>query len=85
MKSDLTYTDWKKEVSIWRKFTDLDKKKQGGALFLSLTDNVRETVLAEVPDIVYEKDDIVDVILKSLGRLLLKDDSETAFQAFDSL
>ena len=46
MRSDLTYTDWKKEVSIWSKFTDLDKKKQGGALFLSLTDKARETVLA---------------------------------------
>ena len=84
MRSDLTYTDWKKEVSIWSKFTDLDKKKQGGALFLSLTDKARETVLAEVPEVAYEKDDIVDVILKSLDKLLLKDDSETAFQAFDS-
>lgn len=84
MRSDLTYIDWKKEVSIWSKFTDLDKKKQGGALFLSLTDKARETVLAEVPEVAYEKDDIVDVILKSLDKLLLKDDSETAFQAFDN-
>ena len=84
MRSDLTYTDWNKEVSIWSKFTDLDKKKQVGALFLSLTDKARETVLAEVPEVVYEKDEIVDVILKSLDKLLLKDDSETAFQAFDS-
>ena len=84
MRRDLTYPDWKKEVNIWRKFTELDSKKQGGALFLSLADKARETVLAEVPEVAYEKEDIVDAIIKSLDKLLLKDDSETAFQAFDS-
>lgn len=84
MRTGLIYTDWKKEVRIWSKFTDLDKKKQGGALFLSLTDKARETVLAEVSEGAYEKDDIVDVIIKSLDTIFLKDDSETAFQAFDN-
>ena len=84
MRPELTYIDWKKEMNIWRKFTDLDKKKQGGALFLSLDDKARKTVLAEVPESAYDSDNIVDIIIKSLDKLLLKDDSETAFQAFDN-
>ena len=84
MRPDLTYEDWKKEIKIWRKFTDLDKKKQGGALFLSLDDEARKTVLAEVPDHLYDNDNIVDEIIESLDKLLLKDDSESAFQAFDN-
>ncbi len=84
MRPDLTYPDWKKEMNIWRKFTDLDKKKQGGALFLSLDDEARKTVLAEVPEQAYDSENIVDVIIESLDKLLLKDDSESAFQAFDN-
>ena len=49
MREGLTYEDWKKELNIWRKFTDLSKQRQGGALFLTLTGKARETVLAEVP------------------------------------
>ena len=31
-----TYDDWIKALSIWVKFTDLETKKQGPAVFLSL-------------------------------------------------
>ena len=72
MRPDLPYDDWKKEINIWRKFTDLDKKKQGGALFLTLTGKARETVLAEVLADEYDKDGIGDTIITSLDTLYLK-------------
>ena len=86
MRDDFPYADWKKEVKIWCSFTDLDKKKQGGALFLSLKGKARETVLAGIADIDAEfaKDDIVDKIIKCLDSLYLKDKTESAFEAFDS-
>ena len=37
IKEGLLYSEWKKELAIWSDFTDLEKKKQGGALFLTLT------------------------------------------------
>ena len=86
MRDDFPYADWKKEVKIWCTFTELDKKKQGGALFLSLKGKARETVLAGIADIDTEfaKDDIVDKIIKCLDSLYLKDTTESAFEAFDS-
>ena len=41
------YISWKEELAIWEAFTDLDKKKQGPALFLSLPNpsSARDAVL----------------------------------------
>ena len=33
---DISYQDWKRDVTIWQLFTALEKKKQGPALYLSL-------------------------------------------------
>ena len=83
MRDDLSYDDWKREVKIWVRLTTLDKKQQGSALFLSLKDKARATVLAEVEDEEYDKDSIVTKIMAALDKLLKKNDTETAYQAFD--
>ena len=44
-KEDMSYEAWKKELAIWTTFTDLDKKKQGPAIFLSLNGKPRASVL----------------------------------------
>ena len=36
------YTQWKNEVELWEMLTDMDKKKQGLAIALSLTGKARE-------------------------------------------
>ena len=84
MRPDLLYEDWKKELKIWQRATELDKKKQGAVLLLSLEGRPRETVLADVPDAAYDESNAVETIIKCLDKLLKKDDSETAFQAFDN-
>ena len=48
MRDDLPYSEWKKELKIWCDFTDVDKKKQGGALFLTLSGKARQSVLSEI-------------------------------------
>ena len=84
MREGLTYEDWKKELNIWRKFTDLSKQRQGGALFLTLTGKARETVLAEVPLSKFDEDSGIDEITKALDTLYLQDATENAFVTFDS-
>ena len=84
LRADMLYEDWKKDISIWKRATELDKKKQGAVLFGSLEGKCKDTVRAEVAEAAYDKDDIVDVIITCLDKLLLKDKSETAFQAFDN-
>lgn len=39
------YESWKNEVEIWRRVTDLDKKKQALAVTLSLTGRARDSAL----------------------------------------
>ena len=38
------YLAWKNDVEVWRMYTDLDKKKIGPAVYLSLTNRAREAV-----------------------------------------
>ena len=43
MRDDLLYDYWKKELQIWCMFTDLEKKHQVPAIFLTLKGKARET------------------------------------------
>ena len=40
-----TYDDWIKALNIWVKFTDLEKKNQGHAVFLSFEGEAQDAVL----------------------------------------
>ena len=84
MRDGLLYSDWKKEVSIWTNVTDLDAKKQGGALYLSLSGKARDTVLTEVSGDDMKKDTGVKLITDCLDKLFLKDKTESAFVTFES-
>ena len=84
MSKDLSYEDWKKELNIWKTFTDLDTKRQGAAVFLTLTGKARETVRSEVDEKAIAKDDGVAKIIESLDKIFKKDNNQTAFTVFDS-
>ena len=64
---DLTYENWKKEVSIWQFQTNVETNKQGGALFLSLEGKPRQTVLAEVTVADINSEQGVSNIFKAVG------------------
>ena len=71
MRDDLSYEDWKKELAIWQAFTDIESKRQGGALFLTLHGKAREAVLAEVEVTKINGEDGVQNITKALDKLFL--------------
>jgi hypothetical protein len=84
MRDGLLYDDWKKELEIWCSFTDLEAKRQGPAIFLTLKGKARETVLAEVKPATLKTDDGVEKITIALDKLYKKNKSESAFTAFEN-
>ena len=84
MRDGLPYDDWKKELKIWCGFTDLDKKRQGPTLFLTPKGKARETVLAEVEADKLQAEDGVDKVTNALDKLYKRNDSESAFTAFEN-
>ena len=79
-----SYESWKKDVRLWTKLTDLDKKKQGIAVYLSLTGQARNLV-SEVPEEDFCKDTGVATVLEKLDGLFLADKSLRQFAAFNKL
>ena len=82
LRADMLYEDWKKDIKIWKRATELDKKKQGAVLFGSLEGKMKDTVREEVEETDFDNDDIVDKIIASLDKLLKKDEAEQSYQAF---
>ena len=79
-----TYDDWIKALSIWVKFTDREKKKQGLAVFLSLEGEAQEAVL-ELDEALITSDDGVKHITKRLDlkdKLLKKYEALEAFESY---
>ena len=78
-----SYETWLKEIQIWQTFTDLEPKKQGPAIFLTLEGQAREAVLElDVANI--SASDGVDQIITKLNGLFLKDKTQSAFEAYDT-
>ena len=76
------YIDWKYDISVWKMFTDLEKAKQGPALYLSLEGKALEC--ARGIDIVkIGGDEGFDTIVDELDKLLLKDADTRAFLDFE--
>ena len=81
MRDGLSYENWKKEISIWQRFTKVEKKKQGLAIFLSLEGEARETVL-DIPIDELDEDEGSSKVLAKLDKLYLKDKIHLAYQAY---
>ena len=75
------YVSWKNDVEIWQMFTELAKKKQGPAVYLSLTGRAREAVRG-IPSNEIGSDDGLTIILAKLDAIYLKDESTRAYIAF---
>ena len=43
-KEDGDYMSWKNDIEVWEMFTDIEQKKRGPAVYLSLTGKAREAV-----------------------------------------
>ena len=84
MTDGLSYEDWKTDLTIWENSTEIEKKRQGSIVFLSLKGKATETVRASVLPEDLSKEDGVKAITKALDKLFLKEASQDQFETFDS-
>ena len=75
------YGEWLNDVKIWQLFTDLEKKKQGPALYLTLTGRAHECVRELTPEVIGGEDGVKKIIEK-LDKLFMKDQNTRAYLAF---
>ena len=69
------------QCEIWQCVTDLDKKKQGHAIYLSLDDKIRKANSnIQVKDL--NSDDGVEILITKLKSLFAKDINQVAFLAY---
>ena len=76
------FEDWLHETEIWQCLKDLDRKKQGPAIYLSLDENIRKTC-CDIKVKHLNSDDGVDIVLCKLKSLFAKDINQAAFIAYD--
>ena len=82
LTKDITYATWEREISIWQLFTSLERKKQAPTIFLSLSGQAHEAVLELKLDKLND-DNGVKNLLEKLGKLYLKDDTHSAYEAYE--
>ena len=80
LEKEKDYQQWKNEVKMWQLVTDLDKKKRGLALALSLQGKPREVAL-ELDPVKLNADDGVDVLVE-LDKVFEKDKMDQAYSAY---
>ena len=79
----MSWTDYKKEIKIWRALTTLTPEKQGPCLYLSLKGKAREAAL-ELDIEAIKGEDGIQLILERLDVLFLEDTTQTAYLAYQT-
>jgi hypothetical protein len=81
LETEEGYTEWKEDLDIWMRFTDLEKPKQGPAVYLSLKGRARDCVRSLKGDVVSQENGI-KAILAKLDAAFLGDENARTYQAF---
>ena len=81
LTEDITYAEWKKDLGIWKLLTELTKKKQGPALYLTLPPKAREC-LRSLTENEIGGDTGLDLILNKLDGFYVDDENLQSFSAF---
>ena len=81
LTEEKSYQQWKSEVEMWTLVTDLEKKKRGIALALSLQGKPREVAL-EIPAGDLNVDEGVAKLISELDKLFEKDKVDQAYAAY---
>ena len=82
--SNICYTQWKKELAVWKIGTDVAKGKQGPAVALSLSGKARAAALM-VDTEAMAKDDGLDKVIEELDKLFQVDTLQSTFKAIEEL
>ena len=81
LESEDHYAEWKNDLEVWQLYTDLDIKKRGPAVYLTLSGRARECI-RELQPAVLGSDAGVTLIINKLDTLFLKDKNTRAYLAF---
>ena len=82
MKNIDNFEEWLHKTEIWQCLADLDKKKQGTAIYLWLDDKIRKMCLSiQVKDL--NSNDEVKILITKLKSLLAKDINQATFLTYD--
>ena len=78
-----SYLEWKEDLKVWELFTELEKKKRGPAVYLTLKGNARDCARdLTIEDIGH--DEGVKKITDKLDAVYLKDKDTQTFMTFES-
>ena len=81
LEKNKTYEQWKNEIALWELVTDLDVKKRGLALALSLQGKPREVAL-EIDPAKLNTDNGVKFLVTELDKLFVKDKVDQTYSAY---
>ena len=81
LKKDDDYISWKNYTEVWQMLTDIEAKKRGPAVYLSLTTKAKKAVRVMKP-LALGGDKGVEIILLKLDLLFLKDRNTRDYVAF---
>ena len=74
--------DWLREIEIWQCVTDIEGKKQGPVVYLSLTDKIRKSCNnISVSDL--NKDNGLNTLITKIKTLYSKDTHALAYMGYD--
>ena len=74
--------DWLREIEIWQCVTDIEEKKQGPVMYLSLPDKIRKSCNdISVSDL--NKDNGLNTLITKIKTLYAKDINALAYMAYD--
>ena len=76
-----SYENWKNEVEMWRRVTDLDKKKQALAVALLLNGRPRDIAL-EIQADDLNKDDGMTTLIRELDKVFMREEKDRAYEAY---
>ena len=87
LHNDCIYEDWKNELAIWKRLTDVPKEKQALAVTLSSLSGQAKAKSLEIPVDTLNKENGLNTLIEAIDKLYLRDKvdlSYTAFREFDT-
>ena len=82
LKDEEDYLNWKQDLEIWQLYTDLDKKKQGPAVYLVLSGKSKECARSLTKEELGANDGVAKIVAK-LDTLFEKDKNTQTFLTFN--
>ena len=81
LRDEDKYEEWKNDINVWKLFTNLEKKKQGAAVYLSLQGRARECA-RDLTTQELGADDGVEKLITKLDALFEADKNTRSYRAF---